>query len=73
MGAAESRPTGEPMTTSTTGPERHFFHEATRALHLGLLLRVVSTTALILLIGCVIGAVVGIALTKVADLVIGIL
>ena len=61
------------MSTSTAGPGRHFGHDVIHALHLGLLLRILSTTAVIILIGCGIGAVLGIALTKVIDMAVAII
>ena len=61
------------MTTSTAGPGRHLVHDAFHALHIGLVLRVLYTTALVLLFACAIGVVVGLAMTKVVDLVVGAL
>lgn len=61
------------MTTSTAGPGRHSLHGALHALHLGLLLRILYTSLLVLLFACAIGAVVGLALTKVIDMVVAIL
>lgn len=56
---------------TTAGPDRHFPHEAFHALHL--VLRVLYTTVMVLLFAGLLGAVVGLALTKVVDLVVGIL
>jgi len=60
------------MTTSTAGPGRHLAHDAFHALHLGLLFRILYTSALVILFACGVGLVLGFALTKVIDTAVAI-